>query len=170
MKRERESDGEEASGQSNNTGSGAFSTGYGIFNPGYSFVRPPGVQSKPTTKRSRVGDGSNTTYHGPVKFEPRPKEARVLGIKAEPQEEDLYGLEPGIGPSRRSSSNMRDIQTPKHNISNVSGVQTPIHNSNLPVVQTQALIQHPRENNRQSIVGNGPSEDGKSLPIFFCRS
>ncbi|OBT86628.1 hypothetical protein VE02_04454 [Pseudogymnoascus sp. 03VT05] len=39
-------------------------------------------------------------------------------------------------------------------------VQTPVHESNLTGVQTQAVVQHPLENNTPSIVENGPSEDG----------
>ncbi|OBT71766.1 hypothetical protein VF21_09404 [Pseudogymnoascus sp. 05NY08] len=113
MKREHESD-EESDGQGDISRTRTSSEEYRMYNPGYSFVRQPVVQTKPSTKRPRVGDGNTATAaNGPLRSEPEPKKSRALGIKAEP-EEDLYGLEPGSGPSSRSSSNVRDIQTPRH--------------------------------------------------------
>lgn len=102
MKRERHSDSEEANGQGNNSRSRASTEEFGIYNPGYSFARPSVAQSKPSPKRPRVGDGKTTTDNRPVKSGPEPERFRVLSIKTEPVE-DLYGLEPEIGPSRRRS-------------------------------------------------------------------
>lgn len=170
MKRERDSDSESASGQETDFRTRTSTEEYGMYNPGYSFVRPPPVvQSKPSSKRLRAENSNSATATGPLRSEPEPKNVREPSIKPEPQEQDRYGLGPGIGPSRRSSSNISDIQTPRHNISALANVQTPV---NLPGVQGQAPAQHPRDNNRPLIAGNGPSEDGrsKSLSILFCRN
>ncbi|KFZ12294.1 hypothetical protein V501_04298 [Pseudogymnoascus sp. VKM F-4519 (FW-2642)] len=134
MKRERarESD-EESDDQGGISRSRTSTEEYGMHNPGYSFVRPPVVQTKPSTKLPRVGDGNATTDDGPLKSGPEPKKPRVPSIKSEPQEQDRYGIGPRIEPSRRSSSNI-------------------------------SLVQHPPENNRPSITGNGLSEDEPNQP------
>lgn len=67
MKRERDSDSDEARSSADATAQ------YGIYNLGHSFVRPPVVQNKPNTKRPRVGDGHTTTNDVPVKSEPDPE-------------------------------------------------------------------------------------------------
>lgn len=114
MKRERLSDSEESNAQDNNSISSADATAqHGIYNPGYSFVRPAVVQSNPITKRPRVGGSNSTIGNSSLKSEPKPRKSNDASVKKEPEQGDLYGLEPGVGPSRRSSSNVRDIQTPK---------------------------------------------------------
>ncbi|KFY11473.1 hypothetical protein V492_04441 [Pseudogymnoascus sp. VKM F-4246] len=101
MKRERQSD-DEADGQRTNTGSGAFSTGYGVFNPGCSFARPPGIQSKPNTKRPRIGDSNAPSDAVPLKPDPEPESA---------------------GPSGRN--NLPDVQTPASGTPALSDVHAP---------------------------------------------
>lgn len=111
MKRERESD-DESDDQGGISKSRTSTEEYGMYNPGYSFVRPPVVQTKPSTKRTRAGDGNSTANKVPVKYEPEPERFRELSIKAE-HDAGLCGLESGVGPSRRN--NLTDVQTPRHN-------------------------------------------------------
>ncbi|KFY40855.1 hypothetical protein V495_05219 [Pseudogymnoascus sp. VKM F-4514 (FW-929)] len=172
MKRERESD-DEASAPSNDARTGPFSKGYSIFNPGYSFARPPGVQTKPSIKRPRVDDNNPTTHNALVKSEPEPKPERLRELSIQEDEEDLYGLEPGIGPSRHRNSTLPSVQTPSRHMSKLSDTQTPVynnshlrgvqtsrHSSHVSDVKTQAVVHHPRENNAPvTVTGNGPSED-----------
>ncbi|KFX96862.1 hypothetical protein V490_03093 [Pseudogymnoascus sp. VKM F-3557] len=172
MKRERESD-DEASAPSNDARTGPFSKGYSISNPGYSFARPPGVQTKPSIKRPRVDDSNATTHNSLVKSEPEPEPERLRELSIQEDEEDLYGLEPGIGPSRHRNSTLPSVQTPSRHMSNLSDTQTPVynnsnlrdiqtsrHSSHVSDVQTQAVFHHPSENNAPgTITGNGPSED-----------
>ncbi|OAF58942.1 hypothetical protein VC83_06073 [Pseudogymnoascus destructans] len=148
MKRERDSDGE-SDDQGGISRSRTSTEDYGMYNPGYSFVRLHVVQTKPSTKRTRVGHGDTTTANGPLKPEPEFERFRELSLKADP-DADLYGIELGVGLSRHN--NLPDVQTLRQN------------NSNAPSVQTQALAQYPRKNDRPDIAENASRE--VEAPIF----